>query len=491
MRLRMLIPVLTVCLLALGCSNDDTASPAETGGPSSTTSTTTTTVPLDPKPGSPGVDGEALLPNAGNGGYDVSHYTLAIAVSDDRSSIEATATIAAVATQDLSTFNLDLAGLDVASVNVDDEPAGFSRNGDELTVTPEEALATDAEFVTRVEYSGAPQPVQDPSAPGTIGWLSAPSGIYVASEPIGAKGWFPGNDHPSDKARFTFEITAKNADTVVANGVLTSKEPAGEGRTTWTFEQSDEMATYLAQVAVGDYDLIESTGPNGLPIRHAVVRNVPADKREVLDLTAAQIEYFEPLFGPFPLDAYGLLVADAGPEFALETQTLTLLPASWLLNSDAEFTGMVMAHELAHQWFGDAVTPARWTDIWLNEGFATYAEWMWEDHAGVTPLDESVTDAMGQAGRWREAFGPVASPAAPLLFSPNSYEGAGIVLHALRKTIGDEHFFEVLQRWASENDGESVTTEQFETLAADVSGQDLTAFFAAWIHSDTLPVMPA
>ena len=152
---------------------------------------------------------------------------------------------------------------------------------------------------------------------------------------------------------------------------------------------------------------------------------------------------------------------------------------------------MVMAHELAHQWYGDAVTPARWTDIWLNEGFATYAEWMWEDHAGVTPLDESVTDAMGQAGRWREAFGPVASPAAPLLFSPNSYEGAGIVLHALRKTIGDEHFFEVLQRWASENDGESVTTEQFETLAADVSGQDLTAFFAAWIHSDTLPVMPA
>ena len=474
-----------------GCSDDPGRITARVDRSTTTTTAAATTTTAAPTGTAGSADvGDAIVPGAGNGGYDVTNYDLAITVADDRTTIEGTATIEVTATQDLSAFNLDLEGLTVDDVTVDDEAATFTHEGSELTITPTSPIASGADLTTVVQYHGAPTPVQDPSAPGTIGWLSAPSGTYVAGEPTGARGFFPCNDHPSDKATFTIAVTAADRDTVVANGVVGSKAATGDGHTTWTFGQSDPMATYLVQIAVGDYDIVESTGPGGLPIRHAVVRSVTADQREVLDDTEAQLEFFESVFGPFPFDTYGLLVADSGPEFALETQTLTLLPSEWLTSFDPTSTSSVMAHELAHQWFGDAVTPARWSDIWLNEGFATYGEWLWNDHIGTTPIDDAVDDAMAQAPRWREAFGPVTSPAAPVLFSPNEYDGAGIVLHALRLTVGDDVFFEILRTWASERDGTSATTEDFQELATRLAGQDLVPFFDAWLRSPTLPTMP-
>lgn len=491
------LAVLAVAGLLPGCSDEPgritRAGPS--AGPTTETGTAeprpTTTAGRDLDGSSGAVDAaDALVPGAGNGGYDVARYDLDIEVSDDRRSITATATIEATATQDLSAFNLDLAGLTVGDVEVDGEAATIVHTDDELTVTPAQPVPDGDEFTVAVAYSGSPRPVADPSAPGTIGWLTAPSGTYVASEPTGAKGFFPANDHPSDKAVFDIAVTAADRDTVVANGVLASKESAGSGRTRWAFTQTDPMATYLVQIAVGDYDVVESTSASGVPIRHAIVWGVPADRREVLDDTGPQLDFFESLFGPYPLDNYGLLVADSLPEFALETQTLTLLPAEWL-EGGRESTSAVMAHELAHQWFGDSVTPQRWTDIWLNEGFATYGEWLWNDHVGARTLDAEVTATLGQVPRWREVFGPVAEPAPEFLFSPNQYGGAAVVLHALRLTVGDDVFFGILRTWATDFGGTSATTEDFEALATRRAGRDLTPFFDSWLRSTSVPPLPA
>ncbi|MFN8051877.1 MAG: M1 family metallopeptidase [Acidimicrobiales bacterium] len=455
-----------------------------------TATTTTTTAPAVVAATAGAADlADAITPGAGNGGYDVAHYDLSFDVNDARTSIDAVTTITATATQDLSSFDLDLRGLDVSTVTVDDTPATFTRTGDELVVTPKRPLARTSTFVTKVSYSGSPQPVPDPSAPGTIGWLSAPSGIFVASEPVGAKGFYPCNDHPSDKATFTISVTAADADTVAANGLMTKKAAATAGHTRWTFDQTTPMATYLVQIAVGDYDVITSTGPHGLTRRDVVVRSIPAEQRKVLGDTDEQITFFESLFGPFPFDVYGVLVADADPSFALETQTLTLIPSAWLSDNPAQ-TSAVMAHELAHEWFGDAVSVARWGDIWLNEGFATYAEWLWNDHTGDSTLDASVRQAMQQAQSWRSGFGAVLDPQPRFLFASNVYGGAAVVLQALRKTVGDDVFFSILRTWVTERSGTSATTADFQALASKLAGTDLTGFFDAWLRSTTLPPMP-
>jgi len=490
------LAAVVVAVGAPGCANDpteirrvdSTTTTPTTSGDGPARSTTTTGSPA--VAGADGV-GDPLLPTAGNGGYDVRRYGLDIEVSDDRASIDATTTIDATATQTLSAFNLDLRGFDVTAVTVDGAAATVARSGDELTVTPADPIGADDEFRVVVAYRGTPAPVDDPSAPGTIGWLSATtgSGTYVAAEPTGAKGIFPSNDHPSDKAMFDISVTAAAGETVVANGVLRSEDPLGDGRTRWTFGQSDPMATYLVQIAVGDYDVVESTGPHGLPLRHAIVRSVPTDDRAVLDDTSAQIEFFERWFGPFPLDTYGLLVADSTPEFALETQTLTLLPVEWL-SFGREAASSVMAHELAHQWFGDTVTPERWSDIWLNEGFATYGEWLWDEHAGGESVEQQAGAALTAAPRLREVFGPVAAPAATSLFSPNEYDGAAIVLHALRREIGDDAFFGSLRAWVGDHAGRSATTADFEAVVSRVAGRDLTAFFDTWLRSTTVPPFP-
>ena len=136
------------------------------------------------------------------------------------------------------------------------------------------------------------------------------------------------------------------------------------------------------------------------------------------------------------------------------------------------------------------MTLASWSDIWLNEGFATYAEWLWDDHAGTQALDDHVTQAMSQAGRWREAFGPVLQPSAPVLFSPNQYDGSALTLEALRRTVGDDIFFDILRTWVERKSGGTATTAEFEALAGELAGSDLTPLFDAWLRSSTLPSMP-
>jgi len=243
------------------------------------------------------------------------------------------------------------------------------------------------------------------------------------------------------------------------------------------------MATYLVQVLVGRYDLVKGTTPQGLPLLSAVLRDGVGDVQPYLDVTVQQIEFFEQWFGPYPLDRYGLAITDSESGLAMETQGRSLFSRDDLPGGPPRyFQHLLLAHELAHQWFGNAVTPAMWQDIWLNESFATYAEWMWLDHEGFATVADSAAQAL--------AMRPLGSPAAPTadsLFGTNSYQGGAVTLHALRLTVGDDAFFALLREWVAANLDGTGTTKEFIGLAEQVSGWSLTTFFGDWLFADRPP----
>ncbi|MFG1851261.1 hypothetical protein ACGFJT_05410 [Actinomadura geliboluensis] len=181
-------------------------------------------------PAGPTTAGDAYVPGDGNGGYDVKHYGLKLTITPDGpKQLAGTATITATATERLARFNLDLTGLDVASIKVNGAAARHQRGGEELEITPAKPLAKGAEFTAVVEYSGTPEPTNDPVL-GTYGWIRTRDGVFVACQPSGAHTWFPSNDHPSDKATFDFEITVPQGLTAIANGEPESRSPARTGR---------------------------------------------------------------------------------------------------------------------------------------------------------------------------------------------------------------------------------------------------------------------
>ncbi|MFM2069923.1 MAG: hypothetical protein RLZZ623_186 [Actinomycetota bacterium] len=295
----------------------------------------------------------------------------------------------------------------------------------------------------------------------------------------------PSNDHPSDKATYTFSVTVPTGTTVVANGVLQSSEASAAG-TTWVWRQEQPMATYLILLVTGAYDIVDGTGPNDLPLTSAVLTADHALMQPFLDSIAEEIDFFDDWFGPYPLAQYGIAITDSAGGLAMETQGRSMFSRDDLLSGELGYIEqLLLSHELSHQWFGDAVTPAEWSDIWLNESFATYAQWMWLEHVGLSSVQQEADSALD--GRQDGIGEPTGSPSVDGMFGFNSYDGGAIVLHALRMTIGDDDFFKVLQTWVSDNVGQSRFTSDFIALAERISGRDLTALFDDWLYATQVP----
>ncbi|HYO88175.1 MAG TPA: M1 family metallopeptidase, partial [Candidatus Limnocylindrales bacterium] len=406
---------------------------------------------------SPGASsaGDSLYAGLGNGGYDAAHYTIQLTVDPAARTISGSLRLDATALQTLSAFNLDLVGLDVARVLVDTLPAQFTRSGRELTVTPLVPIPAGAPFHVQVDYSGTPQPIADPSLGAQIGLNFTRDGAYVASEPDGAATWYPVNDHPSDKASYTFVLTVPEGLTAVANGVLADRQTAG-GWTTFTWSMPQPMASYLALMAVGDYRIVQADPAGDVPLRNVFPTDYADAGVQVFGRQDEMLSFFADTFGAYPFDAYGALVIPQALGFALETQSLSLFGLPMLVQGLAGGgrSEEVIAHELAHSWFGDALSPADWGDIWLNEGFATYASWLWFEHTrGPEALDQIVRDNYAQfsgqalldAG-YSEAdvraimtrFGAPGSPPADDLFNMAVYFRGALLLHALRVALGDD-----------------------------------------------------
>ena len=460
------------------CSGDDHGN--EPAGRSSTT--TTTTAPAErAAPGAAGA-GDPYFPELGNGGYDVDRYVLDIAWTPSDSGpgrIDGTTTVEATATQRLSRFDLDLAGLDVSRVTVDGHRAEVARRGQrELVVTPTEPIESGADFTAEVTYGGVPQ-LQDAIDDIEPGWVDDGHEVYVIGEPYGAASFFPVNDHPSDKATYELRITAPGGLEVAANGRLAERVPAEGGRTTWVFDAPDPMASYLVQIVIGEMETVTAEGPGGLPIRHAFDTDVADEAEAAMARTGEMIDAFDDLFGPYPFVAYGAVVVDDEIGLALETQTLSIFGV------DAIGDDVTVAHELAHQWFGDAVSPATWRDIWLNEGFATYAMLLWSERTGGLSVDDTLRRAAAEGG----LDVPPGDPGAANLFDYSVYFRGAMTLHALRHELGDDAFFRLLRTWVERYGGRSAGTADFEALAAEVAGRDhdLSGLFDAWLRAPQLP----
>ena len=642
-------------------------------------------------PGAPGV-GDPYFPLDGNGGYDVDHYGLEIAYDPRTDVLTGTATISALATQNLSSFNLDLDGLTVRSIRVDGRPADWSRDGDELTVTPRRGIGDGGTFTTVVSYDGVPQTLPDGS-----GFFHTDDGALVLGQPHVADTWFPVNDHPIDKASYTIAITVPEGLEAISNGALES-ERTKKGLTTWTWNAVEPMASYLAMMAIGEFhvdayladglqfwdaldtDLIESfaarsgdqfawsqvadtsykrlsrtisvpsegaqlsfwinretelnwdfafveartankgdwttlpdlnghtsqdtgfvcpfwfglhpflrhyqaqagggcvpagsTGEwwaasgasngyeqwavdlsayagsdvevsisyasddlfqfNGVVVDDVIVStgagstsfeddgdeldgwSVPGSPpgsapnpndwivatqadaptplggiaQQSMDRQPEIIEFLEGYFGPYPFSTAGGIVDDLNElGFALETQTRPVY-SRWFF-TDTISGDSVFVHEIAHQWVGDDLAVEQWQHIWLNEGFATYAEWLWSDAEGLGTVQQifDFYDSIFPANDpiWTVTIG---DPGPDDLFNFAVYFRGAMTLQALRLTVGDEDFFQILQDWVATQAGGHVTTDEFIALVkgiSDVPDEQLDELFQTWLFTPEKP----
>jgi len=483
------IAFLLITVAILAC-NQLITTPTATQRPPTNTSTPEAALPADPNAGAPGL-GDSLYPGFGNGGYEVEHYTLDITVHDVATSeLNAITTIEANATQELSSFNLDFIGFQIASVTINDQPATFKRKGQELTITPANPIANKQPFTVVVQYNGSPEKLHSQALPFQTGWVTFDSGSFVLSEPDGSASFYPVNDHPLDKASYTFRVTVPEPFEVAANGILTQTIDNGN-TTTFLFEARSPMASYLATVDIDEFDIETMQSPNGTPIRNYYAAGLPEKVRDPFARQGEMIDYFSELFGPYPFEVYGALVMDTQFGAALENQTMSIFGMDMIDLNDVQGTELTVAHELSHQWFGDSVSVADWSDIWLNEGFATYAEGLWIEHTqGRKALDEWIKSSYAEVVQNPQYYPPPGNPAANDLFNAGVYVRGGLTLHALRVEVGNDVFFNILRTYQERYKGGNASTNDFIAVAEEVSGKDLKGFFDDWLYDSKLPPIP-
>lgn len=460
-------------------STGTTAPPVIGTSSSSTTSDTAPVIgPFVPE-GATGA-GDPYYPHLGNTGFDVVAYDVTLTIDESLERIvSATAVITADATDPLPRFSLDFTGLQVDAIAVNDTGARFERFADDVVITPFAPIAAGTRFEVEVTYHGTPETIPVESIGFDAGWTRTPDGMYVWVEPEAARTWFPGSDHPSDKATFRLTATVPDGLTAVSNGELVAESTA-DGWATFSWEMPDPIATYLVVLAVGDYRPIDHPAVDGVTRRDWI----PADMVRVpssLTRTDDMLTLFTSWFGPYPFDSYGHVIVSGFPG-AMETQTMTLMGRGALGEE-------VVAHELAHQWFGDSVSPASWRHIWLNEGFATFGEFLWLEHEYGVEVMEGYARQLYD-GLISGPASPVSDPGIDDLFGVDVYWRGGLTLLALRYEVGDDTMRQILTTYHDRFRYGNASTADFIGVAEEVSGRSLRDLFAAWLDQAAPPPFP-
>ncbi|GAA1647141.1 M1 family metallopeptidase [Georgenia ruanii] len=429
----------------------------------------------------------------GSGDIHVEHYDLDLSYRVASNRLAGTAGLRVRALTDLRAVVLDLAGLRVKAVSVAGaELARYSHRGDRLRLRLAAPVAAGDLLEVSVRYEGHPEPV--PSAWGTVGWEELTDGALVASQPIGASSWFPCNDRPADRATYRTAVTTESAYHVLAHGQLVART-ARAGTTTWVYEERHPTAAYLATVQIGRYQEV-TLADRPVPQRALVPAALRKDAARLLARHGELVAELARLFGPYPFDAYTLVFTDDDLEIPVEAQGISVFGANHVDPADGD--ERLVPHELAHQWFGNSVSVATWQHIWLNEGFACYAEWLWSPHAGGPD-----TDALART--WHERLAGLdedlvlADPGPENIFDDRVYKRGALALHALRLTLGEEAFFALVRDWTDRFAGRSVTTADFRALAGEHAARSggerraeaVADLLTAWLDRPELPPLPA
>ncbi|MFF7236486.1 M1 family aminopeptidase [Streptomyces collinus] len=436
-----------------------------------------------PSPGAPGI-GDPYYPYYGNGGYDVSHYDLRLRYQPGTDELEGTATIQARTTQDLSSFDLDFL-LDVSEVRVNGAEAAFTHSQQhELVVTPKTPLAEGTTATVVVRYRGVPS---TKSAYGFTAWHRTPDGAVAADEPESAWWWFPSNDHPSDKATYDVSVAVPDGTQAVSNGTLQSTV-SKLGWTRYTWRQNKPQATYLATLALGRFDITTGTSEGGVPVVNAYSKDLGDNDgaaRASVERTGEIVDWLSGYFGPYPFASAGGYVPNTTTGYALETQTRVYYSPKQFANGS---NTSVVVHELAHQWYGDDVSLKRWKDIWINEGFARYAQWLWSEHEGEGTTQE-LADYVYDSHPAGDAFWTVrpGDPGPDGQFDIAVYDRGALAIQALRDKVGDKAFFAILKGWPRDHAYGNASVTDFRRYAERVSGKKLTALFDTWLFQPVKP----
>jgi aminopeptidase N len=428
--------------------------------------------------------GDAYYPQYGNGGYDVSHYDLRLKYQPATDQLEGTATLLATTTAALSRFNLDFA-LTVQDVQVNGRKARFATTGEhELEITPAAPLGKGERATVVVRYSGVPSAV---TAYGFTAWQRTPDGGVAAGEPESAWWWFPSNDHPSDKATFDVSVLVPDGTQAISNGALVSQS-SRLGWTRYNWRQNKPQATYLATLALGRFEIDTSVTEGGVPVITAYSRDLGDNAgaaRASVGRTGEITDWLSTLFGPYPFATVGGYVPNTRPGYALETQS-QIYYSPRIFNAGSNTS--IVVHELAHQWYGDSVSLDRWSDIWLNEGFARYAQWLWSEHENEGTAQE-LADWVYSGRAAEDPFWTVlpGDPGPDNQFHSAVYDRGALAVQALRNAVGDEAFFTVLRGWPAERKYGNATIADFRQYAERITGQPLGDLLNTWLYTTGKP----
>ena len=435
------------------------------------------------KKASPVID--PYLPANGNFGYRVSRYELDLEYKVSINRLSGSATITAATLAALRTFTLDLSdALAVTKVSVNGRrPEHFRSEDGKLHIALHEPLPAGAAITIAVRYAGAPRPIH--SCWGEVGFEELSNGALVAGQPNGAASWFPCDDHPSAKASFRVQISTESAYYALANGDLLNRRKRA-GLTTWTYEQAEPTATYLITLQIGRYARHRIT-KSGVTMHAVLPDQLRRNFEHDFGRQPQMMKLFVKLFGSYPLSSgYTVVVTEDELEIPLEAQGISIFGSN---HCDGQRKAeRLIAHELAHQWFGNSVTAKRWRHIWLHEGFACYAEWVWSEHSGGRSTDEWARHYYQRLTESPQDL-LLADPGPPDMFDDRVYKRGALTLHVLRQRIGDENFFALLRDWTTRHRHGTAVTDDFTGLAANYAQESLRPLWDAWLYSTEVPAL--
>jgi aminopeptidase N len=419
----------------------------------------------------------------GRRGYDVTHYAIAVRYHPANGRLTGDTAVTIRADVRLRTLALDLLPR-ASDVSVDGRPARFRQTRHVLTVRPRSLVRRGATAVVRVRYAGKPASIR---YHGETPFEKTATGAIAVGEPGIAAWWFPCDDHPHDKAGFDIRLTVPRGFQAVSNGTLVRRFRV-HGTSVWHWSEHAAMATYLAFAAFGRYQLVRGATRSGLPYLYAFERGLGHQRKAAeasLRQTPAILHWLATKWGAYPFSSTGGVVPDVHLGYALENQTRPVYGRDMFAYGRDR---SLVVHELSHQWFGDKVSIARWRDIWLNEGFATYSEWLWAHHLGGRTPERRMLGIY----RLFEPANPfwkleIGDPGRKRLFDEAVYDRGAMVVQALRVRLGGPLFFRVARRWVHHNRAGSGSTGELRRLAERLSGQHLRGFFDHWLYSTTKP----